>query len=202
MIPYLAGVTIDYSQFNNGPQVTADKVLEMTLNGTFFDADKPESSTFTPTVFPVRNPEGKSFQGYMTEYFVNTGLESGFETGNTLNITYLLEKYINLTVTTDNLGVVVPQILTKYGSGKAVGIAGAFFKAASIAKFSKDINTLDVNLAVTIEVDGEAAIIAEFDSIAVAAIFSSLNGVIFGNVSKSSLGSISSFQTTLDITAD
>jgi hypothetical protein len=48
----------------------------------------------------------------------------------------LLEKYLNLTVTTDNLGLVIPQILTKYGSGQAVSISGKFAKTWSGANFT------------------------------------------------------------------
>jgi len=65
-------------------------------------------------------------QAYISDYVLNTAFEAGFLTGNTLDITYLLEKYLNVTVTTDNLGVIIPEILTKYGSGKAVGLAGKF----------------------------------------------------------------------------
>jgi len=74
---------------------------------------------------PVRDAAGQSAQGYFSEYTLNTLLEAGFSTQNTLDITYLLSK-LNVTVTTDNLGVVVPEILAKYGSGKAVGISGKF----------------------------------------------------------------------------
>jgi len=65
-------------------------------------------------------------QAYISDYVLNTAFEAGFLTGNTLDITYLLENYLNVTVTTDNLGVVIPEILTKYGSGKAIGLSGKF----------------------------------------------------------------------------
>jgi len=65
-------------------------------------------------------------QSYISDYVLNTAFEAGFQTGNTLDITYLLLKFLNVTVTTDNLGIVVPEILTKYGSGKAVSLAGKF----------------------------------------------------------------------------
>jgi hypothetical protein len=72
-IPYLADVTVDYGQMVSGPVVTSDSVLEMALNGTFFDQGKP-LSTLTPAVFPLRNPTGKAAQGYVTDYVVNTVL--------------------------------------------------------------------------------------------------------------------------------
>lgn len=74
---------------------------------------------------PARNPSGQAAQGYLSEYTLNTLMESAFSTQNTLDLTYLLSK-LNVTVTTDNLGVVVPEILAKYGSGKAVGLSGKF----------------------------------------------------------------------------
>jgi peptidoglycan hydrolase-like protein with peptidoglycan-binding domain len=185
-----------------GPEVTTDGVIMAGLNGTFFDAAKPEVSPLTPATYALRNPTGKSLQSYLTDYTINTALTSGFETGNTLDITYLLLTYLNVTVTTDNLGVVVPQILTKYGSGKAVSISGAFVKAASVAKFSAGGAAVNGNLAVTIKVGEEVAIQAEFDSIALDSLLTSTSGVIFGHVSKNSLGSISNFQSSLGMTAD
>lgn len=140
----------------------------------------------------------------MTDYVLNTAFESGYLTGNTLDITYLLEKYLNLTVTTDNLGVVVPEILTKYGSGKAVGLAGKFVQKAAVSKFTSTGQSLDGSLAVTVTIDNEAAIYAEFDSISGFASINSKSGAIFGSISKSSLGTIlaSSFKTTLGLTSD
>jgi len=201
-IPYLAGLTIDIAQMGKGVEVTTDGVIMAGLNGTFFDAVKPEVSPLTPATYSLRNPKGKTLQSYMTDYTINTALTSAFETGNTLDITYLLQNYLNLTVTTDNLGVFVPEILTKYGSGKAVGISGAFVKAASVAKLSPTSNTFNGNLAVTIKVGEEVAIQAEFDAIAVDALLSSTSGKIFGKISQSTLGSISNSQNSLGLTAE
>lgn len=140
----------------------------------------------------------------MTDYVLNTAFQSGFATGNTLDITYLLQKYLNLTVTTDNLGVVVPEILTKYGSGKAVGLSGKFVQKAAVSQFTSSGQSIDGSLAVTVTIDNEAAIYAEFDSISGLASLNSKSGAIFGSISKSTLGTIlaSSFKTTLGMSAD
>ena len=136
---------------------------------------------------PVRNPTGQAAQGYLSEYTLNTLLESGFSTQNTLDITYLLSK-LNVTVTTDNLGVVVPEILTKYGAGKAVGLSGKFITKEGKITMTPTDNQLDVNLAVTVTVDNEEAIYAEFNNIQAIGQVSSNNGAIFGALSTSHIG--------------
>ena len=204
VIPYLAGVTFDYAQMGKGIEVTSDGVATMGLNGTFFDAEDLEPSTFKPATFALRDPKGKDFQGYLTDYVLNTAFKSGYLTGNTLDITYLLQNYLNLTVTTDNLGLVVPEILTKYGSGKAVGLSGKFVQKAAESHFTSSGQSIDGGLAVTVTIDNESAIYAEFDSISGLAALNSKSGAIFGSISKSSLGTIlaSSFTSTLGLTAD
>lgn len=101
-------------------------MLSGALNGTFFDAEKVQASKYSPSPFKVRDPNGKMLQAYLSDYVLNTMFESAFLTGNTLDITYLLKTYLNTTVTTDNLGLIVPEILIKYGSGKAVSLSGSF----------------------------------------------------------------------------
>lgn len=156
-IPYLAGVTFDYGELNGGIQVSTDKILSGALNGTFFDAEKVQASKYTPTPFKVRDPSGKMLQAYISDYVLNTMFESGFLTGNTLDITYLLKTYLNTTVTTDNLGLVVPEILNKYGSGKAVSLSGSFAQTQTESKFTKDGQSITGSLAVTVGVDTGAA---------------------------------------------
>ena len=45
----------------------------------------------------------------MTDYALNTAFNSGYLTGNELNITYLIETYLNYTVTSDELGLIIPE---------------------------------------------------------------------------------------------
>merc|ERR1712127_427852 len=202
-IPYLAGVTGDYAQYGTGAQFTEDNIFEMSVLGYFFNKNSATPSKYTPVAMPTRLADGQAAQGYLSEYTVNTLLEAGFSTQNTLDITYLLSK-LNVTVTTDNLGVVVPEILTKYGSGKAVGLSGKFVQKAAESHFTSSGQSIDGGLAVTVTIDNEAAIYAEFDSISGLAALNSKSGAIFGSISKSSLGTIlaSSFTSTLGLTAD
>lgn len=203
-IPYFAGVTADYAQMGAGPSVTADNVFTMGLNGTFFDQEDIEATKFTKAVFPLRDPKSKELQLYCTDFVLNTAFESGFRTGNTLDLTYLLSEYLNITVTTDNLAVLIPEVLTKYGSGKAVGLSGKFTQKATETHVTPTGTTLDGNLMVTVTIDKETAIVAEFTDIAFALALNSKDGKVYGDISKSSLGAISAttFQTTLGLTSD
>jgi hypothetical protein len=112
----------------------------------------------------------------------------------------LLKQYLNLTVTTDNIGLLIPEILTKYGSGKAVAISGKFAQQAAKAEFTKAGASIDGSLLVSISVGGETAVSAEFDGINGAADIDSHDGKVFGDISKASLGSISKFTTSLGLT--
>lgn len=132
--------------------------------------------------------------------------EAGFLTGNTLDITYLLETYLNVTVTTDNLGLIVPEILTKYGSGKAVSLSGSFANTQTESKFTAKGQSLSGSLAVTVGVDtgakNETAISVEFDNFNAQAVLDAVNGTIFGKISNTTAGQVSGFSTTLGITAE
>jgi len=156
-----------------------------------------------PVTWPLRNPSGKALQVYVTQYMINTALISAYDTGNTLDITMLLQK-LNLTVTTDEIGVVIPELLTKYGSGKAVQISAAFMKkATSISADAKGLVVNDLNLAVTLKVGTETAIQAEFDGAAAAGILTAKTSDFFGSISKASIGTVnvSNFKTTLGMDA-
>ena len=92
----------------------------MGVNGTFFDAKHPSMPATPPATFALHDPKGKAAQLFATEYTVNSLFASGFTTGNTLDVTKILSQFLNVTVTTDNLGVLIPSVLTKYGKGVAV----------------------------------------------------------------------------------
>ena len=188
-IPYLAGVTADYAQYGTGAQFTADNIFEMSVLGYFFNKNVATPSKFSPVAMPVRDAAGQAGQGALSEYTLNTLMEAGFSTGNNLDITYLLSK-LNVTVTTDNMGVLVPEILAKYGSGKAVGISGKFITKQSLFTLTPQDNTLDANLAVTITVAGETAIYAEFNGLQAIGQVSSSAGKVFGALSTSNIGTI------------
>ena len=203
VIPYLAGVTFDFAQMAGGPQISTDGVFSMVVNGTFFDGEDVKPSAYTPAAWSPRDPKGKQFQGYLTDYTLNTAFESGFQTGNTLDITELLGK-LNVTITTDQLAQIVPEFATKYGAGKAVAISGMFPKAACVSKFTSAGQTLNGNLLVTIKVEDEVALVAEFNDFAAQAKLYSKDGSVFGNIGEYSVGTLNadSFQTSLGLTAD
>merc|ERR1712166_930638 len=186
-IPYLAGVTADYAQYGKGATFTADNIFEMSVAGKFYNKNVATPSTYSPVAFPARTVGGESAQGFLSEYTVNTLLEAAFSTQNTLDITYLLTK-LNVTVTTDNLGVVIPEILTKYGKGKAVGIKAKFITKEGVVSMMPTTNQADLNLAVTITIDNEESIYAEFNNIKAVGQASSTAGAIYGALTTAHIG--------------
>lgn len=80
----------------------------MSLNGTFYDKAHAHTKAFAPAAITPGDLKGKGAQLYLTQYVLNTALDGGYTTGNTLDITYLLQKLLGLAVTTDELGVVIP----------------------------------------------------------------------------------------------
>merc|ERR1712166_199003 len=174
-IPYLAGVTGDYAQYGAGATMTADKNFEMSVLGYFFN-----KNVATPS-----------------EYTVNTLLEAGFSTGNTLDITYLLSK-LNVTVTTDNLGVLIPEILTKYGKGKAIGLSGKFITKEGKVTMTPSNNEIITSLGVTVTIDGAEAIYYESNNLNAIGQVSSVKGVLHGALSTANIGTAgSTFRSTI-----
>lgn len=122
-IPALAGVTTDISQLLGGPKFADNKVFTMGVNGTSFDAKNVVAPSYHPAMYNASDVKGKELQVYATDYAINTILDAGYLTGNTLDITKLLN-LINVTVTTDNISLIIPEIVTKYGTGKPVSLSG------------------------------------------------------------------------------
>ena len=48
--------------------------------------------------------------------------EASYYAESTLDLTYLLTKYMNHTITTDEVGKYIPEILNQYGPGKNVSL--------------------------------------------------------------------------------
>lgn len=202
-IPYLAGVTFDYAQLGQGIFVQSDSsYAQATLNATFFDMNAPESYTEEPVAFPLRNPNGKSAQVYISEYTANTLLKSGFDTGNTLDINTLLYKYLKVVVTTDFMAQFVPQFTEIYGTGKAVQFSAKFANAPGTAKVTTEQASLTLDLEGTFMVGDSVAASGTLSGIDFAAFIQGVNGVLKGNISKSSLGTLTNFQTAMGITSD
>lgn len=173
----------------------------MGVNGTFFDANHPKMPSVAPATFALHDPKGKSAQLYITDYTINSALDSGFSTGNTLDVTYLLEHFLNFTVYTDDLAVVIPEVLTKYGKGKAVEFSGKFIKSASHTTFNATGQSLTGSLEITATIEKEVAIQASFEGAQAAAAIHSQSGSVFGNVAVASAGALGAgFKTTLGLT--
>lgn len=200
VIPFLAGVTADYAQVG-GPQFTESSIFQMGVNGTFFDAKHAKMPASPPATFALHDPKGKTAQIFATEYTVNSALDSGFTTGNTLDVTYLLSHFLNLTVTTDDFGKLIPAVLTKYGSGVPVEFAGKFIKAPSHTTMDSTGQSVTGSLEITCTINKEVAIQASFEDADAQATISSTNGKIFGNIGKATIGTLGSgFVTTLGMT--
>lgn len=120
-LPDIGNLTLDYAQIGHSPFVTTDKIFELNINGTTFDPHHLHNTGIQPVDLPVFNTSGKSAQGYVSEYTLNTTLQAAFDSGRTLNITQILSR-VNFTLTTDMVGVAIPEIVTKYGKGKPVDI--------------------------------------------------------------------------------
>lgn len=175
----------------------------MGVNGTFFDAKHAKMPATTPATFALHDPKGKDAQIFATQYTVNSALESGFTTGNTLDVTYLLSHFLKVTVTTDNLGVLIPQVLTKYGKGVPVEFSGKFIKAPTTTTMSTTGQSINGSLEITCTINKEVAILASMEDANAQATISSTGGKIFGNIGAASAGTIGAgFKTTLGLTAD
>lgn len=128
--------------------------------------------------------------------------KSGFDTGNTLDITYLLEKYLKIKVTTDYIATVIPEFTSVYGSGKQVQISAKYVTAPGSVAVTPDMAELKVSLAGTFKVGDSVALQGQLDNIDFGAFIKAVNGVLSGNISKHSMGQVSNFQTSLGLSAD
>lgn len=182
-------------------QVTNTGAFEMAVNGTFYDSKNLAASQWpAPATFPVRNPKGRTLQGHLTEWSVNTALEAGFRSQNYLNVTEIIHQVANYTVNTTTIGVPIPEIVTKYGDGKPIALAGILINQPSYAHATEGSVTGTGWLGIEAKVNNEVAIYAEFEAGTVSAdIHTNSTGGVFGNLGSLSIGTIkpSSFKTTL-----
>jgi len=193
---------------NGGPTVSEDKVFTMATDATFKDLNHPWTKTFEPAAITPNDLKGKQLQVYFTQYVFNTMFDSGFTTENTLDFTYLLTKYLNVTVTTDTVGAVIPQILDKYGSGKNISIKGKFIKAPSSVDQDADGYKFDVSLEVEIGVEEasgiETAVRASIPHSILSGKQYPKDGKIYGAFKQYQLGIFdpANFVCSFDLTAD
>jgi len=97
------------------------------------------------------------------------------------------------------MGVLIPELVTKYGKGKLVELAFKMINKPSVVKFSKDNARADFNIGITVSVEGSEAIYAEFNAAAAAAKINTVKGTFFGDFNTHTAGTIdaSSFRTKI-----
>mmetsp|Transcript_19579 Transcript_19579/g.45905 ORF Transcript_19579/g.45905 Transcript_19579/m.45905 type:complete len:325 (-) Transcript_19579:88-1062(-) len=201
-IPYFANVTLDYAQVGLSPHVSSDE-LSVTLNGTFFDADHVKVSELSPAAFIVRDPkekQSKEVQVFLTDYVLNTALASAQTSLQSVDVADLLKTWLNFNVSTDVLDPYLPGLLAKYGPGKAVNLSGRLTQGGGTVSFAPTVQRIDGTFYITGTVDSEVFVQAELVGTSFAFSFHSDDTKVFGNITKSSLGSLqrSTFYTTLD----
>jgi len=185
-----------------GGFITDGNVGSVAVNGTFWDINAPEHYAEVPAAFPSHNPKGKSFQVYLTNYVANTLLQSGYDTGNTLDITALLEKFLKVDVTTDYLAYLLPQFVNVYGSGKKVAISASFVKAPGSVSVTTAGTEVKLNLHGTFKVAGSDALSGQLEGIDLSAFIKAVDGTLSGKIGDYSIGTVSDFSTSLGISAD
>jgi len=121
---------------------------------------------------------------------------AGYATGNELDISYLLS-LVNLTITTGELGLVIPEFITKYGNNTPVNITASFADAPSTSTIAPDGQGVTINARVQFGVNGDLALAATMDGIKVHSVLSSTGGKLFGKIDTHTLGTWKDFSTTL-----
>jgi len=148
----------------------------------------------------MRNPSGRSLQAHLTEWNINTALEAAYSTGNALDICFYLQKYLNITVTTTNLGIFIPQVIAKYGKDVPISLTGKFITKKSYAHATAGHGMANVWIAITGKVNGEEVWYAENQMAgADLDLHTDSNGNLLGKFNKISVGSITpgTFRTNL-----
>jgi len=197
-IPYIFDVTADYAQIGAGATVTADGIGEMSVNGTFFNPKNVKPSKYTPVTFPVHDPKGKTLQGYLSQYTPNTLLEAAYDSGLTMDVQDIFDKF-NFTLNTTDFKDVIPELEAKYGAGIPVDIKVKFITKESHITMSATTNQADANVAFTLTIAGETAIYAEFNGLQAIGQVSSKVNKIYGDFSTHNIGTVApaSFKSSI-----
>jgi len=190
-IPGFGGLAIDYSQIH-GPIISSDSsFLKMDVNGTWFDSsDMSFDPKLTPASFELRDASGKDLQLYITEYFINSLFASSYNTGNTLDVTSLLQQYFNVTVDADVLSFVIPEFKDVYAEGTTIEIAGTLIDQAGVAHFTADGGAYTkFDLDIDIKANGAEAIKADLKGIEGSGVIGSSNGMVTGHIDLAKIAS-------------
>lgn len=157
----------------------------------------------TPASFDLRDASGKDLQLYITEYFINTLFASAYNTGNTLDLTALLNQYFNVTVDASALAFVLPEFKDVYAEGTTIEIAGTLINEAGIAHFTADGGAYTkFDLEVDIKADGAEAIKADLSGIEGSGVIGSSNGKVTGHIDTAKIATATTVAgTTVDSAA-
>lgn len=177
------------SAFLAAPQVSDKGYLAAQVNGTFFNPDHPQAGPYTPVQTPSRDDAGKDFQYFVTDYSINTLLHSRYLAQSQDNLSDLLQP-LGKNITTDELGAVIPQILTKYGSGVAVDVLFQFANEEPQFQFTTENASLKGSNIITLQIKGENAIVALNEGANISLHLSVNNGKLFGKIDNYSVGKI------------
>lgn len=177
----------------------------MAVNGTFYNVNHTAATKYPdPVPFAVRNPSGRTLQGHLSEYTINTAAEAAFTSDNTLDVSYILKQILNINVTTTNLGTVLPQLITKYGDNVTISMRGKCITKPSYVTFTEGHNEVNGWLAISGIVGEEEAFYGEFNAgKAAAAIHTASDGTIFGNIATLSIGTLvpGTYRNKIGVTA-
>jgi hypothetical protein len=99
------------------------------------------------------------------------------------------------------LAVFTPEIVTVYGSGKPVDIIAAFVQSPGSVKTDPTGTEINLNAALTFKVGDSVAASFTLSGVDFKAFLNAVPGMLHGSISKSSIGTVSNFQTTLGMTA-
>lgn len=145
---------------------------------------------------------------YVTEYLLNTAFEAAFGISQYLDITALVEKYGNYTLTTDNFEFAIPELLAKYGQGKRVDmrINLSDFNQ-SLCNMTTSGIALDLSLNLELLVANDTAVKVEMGHLQIKGDFNVTNAPdpeFYGNIAQFEYGTFdeTKFNTTLNITGD
>ena len=101
-------LTVDYSQLR--PKMIDYDTFTMALNGTFMNPQLP-GPVSQPIIYDPTWLNGKDFRVFFTDYILNSLFEVGFHTYSTLDVAYLFQKHLHQNITTDLIGMVIPEVV-------------------------------------------------------------------------------------------
>lgn len=204
-IPELGGVTADYAQMETNAQINSASTFEMTVNGTFYNANHTAATVYPdPVAFDVIKAGGRSLQGHLTQYVVNTALEAAYTSDNELNVSTLLYQLLKVNITTTSFKDVLPQMITKYGENVTMDLSGKLITKKTYIEMIEGHAEAHGWLALTGKVGDSEAFHGEFAAgKASATVHTTSDGTLFGSIPDLSIGTLNpaTYRNNLGVTA-